>query len=182
MTQKSRVAYNACRELFIDDLQHKKCVDEAQPLVRNQDGGGQQEVLFTRNCITNNASFSVVWFHFLELGRMDDYGEDVGWDEAAVCWHLFLIIFHVFCSVIFHALWLIVWVDTLAQSIRWEKRQWSCYTGVHAKLCNQRFHNGTRHFQQHQKVIQSVISVRKRGLWFLKLPGNSVRSIETENE
>ena len=130
------------------------------------------KVLFTRNCITKNASFSVAWFHFLELGRMDDYGEDVGWDEAAVCWHLFLIIYHVFCSVFFHAL--IVWVDTLAQSIRWEKRQWSCYTGVHAKLCNQRFHNGTRHFQQHQKV--------RSGLWFLKLPGNSVRSIETENE
>jgi len=59
MTQK-QVPYNVCRELFIDYLHHKKCVDEAQPLVRNQDGGGQQEFLFTRNCITKNAAFSVV--------------------------------------------------------------------------------------------------------------------------
>ena len=67
---------------FVDSLHHLKCGDETHPLVRNQNGG---KFRLTRFCITKNTSLSVARFHFFELQRMDDYGEDVGWDEAAVC-------------------------------------------------------------------------------------------------
>jgi len=42
MTQKITSTQKCMPGTFIDGLHHKKCVDEAQPLVRNQDGGGQQ--------------------------------------------------------------------------------------------------------------------------------------------
>lgn len=68
----------------MDDLHQEKCGDETQPLVRNQHGGSQRVFRLTRIGITKNASFSLAQFHFFGLERMDDYGEDVGWDEAAV--------------------------------------------------------------------------------------------------
>ena len=66
----------------MDSLHHVKYGDETQPLVRNQNGG---KFCLSRFCITKNTSLSIARFHFFESEKMDDYGEDVGWDEAAVC-------------------------------------------------------------------------------------------------
>lgn len=57
--------------------------DETQPLVRNQHGGGQFVFCLTI-FIAKNPTFSLEQFHSFGEKRMDDYGEDVGWDEAAV--------------------------------------------------------------------------------------------------
>lgn len=75
----------------------------------------------------------------------------LGWSCSKLSFCVFFVIFIVFI----HSNKIAVKGDpllykfSLVKSIRRKKRQWSGYTGVHAELCNEGFHHGTRYFQQY---------------------------------